>query len=43
MIYKKNLFLLISAADQSTLFEEFDNIEDAIVNDDSDAKARLKN
>lgn len=41
-IVKRNLFLLISAADQSTLFEEFDNIEDAIVNDDSDAKARLK-
>lgn len=41
-IVKRNLFLLISAADQSTLFEEFDNIEDAIVKDDSDAKARLK-
>ena len=41
-LVKRNLFLLISAADPSITFEEFDGIEDAIVEDDADAKAKLK-
>ena len=41
-LVKRNLFLLISAAATDTKFEEFDNIENAIVNDDADAKTKLK-
>ena len=41
-IVKRNLFLLIAAADPGVQFSEFDDIEMAIVNDDADAKARLK-
>jgi gliding motility-associated protein GldM len=41
-LVKRNLYLLISAADASTLFEEFDGIEDAIVNDNEESKGRLK-
>ena len=41
-IVKRNLFLLISAAAQDTKFEEFDDIEEAIVSDDAEAKTRLK-
>ena len=41
-VVKRNLYLLISAAATDTKFEEFDGIEDAIVNDDADAKIKLK-
>lgn len=41
-IVKRNLFLLIAAADPGVQFSEFDDIEMAIVNDDADAKVRLK-
>ena len=41
-VVKRNLYLLISAAATDTKFEEFDDIEDAIVNDDADAKIKLK-
>ena len=41
-IVKRNLFLLISAAAQDTKFEEFLDIEEAIVSDDPEAKTRLK-
>ena len=41
-IVKRNLFLLIAAADPGVQFEEFKDIEMAIVNDDADAKTRLK-
>lgn len=40
-IVKRNLFLLISAAATDTKFEEFDDIEEAIVSDNSEAKTRL--
>jgi gliding motility-associated protein GldM len=41
-IVKRNLFLLVAAADPGVQFSEFDDIEMAIVNDDADAKVRLK-
>ena len=41
-IVKRNLFLLISAAAQDTKFEEFDDIEEAIISDNAEAKTRLK-
>ena len=41
-IVKRNLFLLIAAADPGVQFSEFDDIEMAIINDDADAKVRLK-
>ena len=41
-IVKRNLFLLISAAAQDTKFEEFDEIEEAIISDNAEAKTRLK-
>ncbi|MBL6594811.1 MAG: hypothetical protein ISP58_07015 [Flavobacteriales bacterium] len=41
-IVKRNLFLLIAAADPGVQFSEFDDIEMAILNDDADAKVRLK-
>jgi len=41
-LVKRNLFLLISAADASIKFEEFDNIEEAIVSDNAEAKVKLK-
>ncbi len=41
-IVKRNLFLLIAAADPGVQFSEFDDIEMAIVDDDADAKVRLK-
>ncbi len=41
-IVKRNLFLLISAAAQDTKFEEFDDIEEAIISDNTEAKTRLK-
>lgn len=41
-IVKRNLFLLVAAADPGVQFSEFEDIEMAIVNDDADAKARLK-
>ena len=41
-IVKRNLFLLIAAADPGVQFSEFDDIEMAIVNNDADAKVRLK-
>ena len=41
-LVKRNLFLLISAADPSIKFEEFDDIEEAIVSDDAEAKVKLK-
>ena len=42
MLLKEIFILLISAAATDTKFEEFDDIEDAIVNDDADAKVKLK-
>ena len=41
-IVKRNLFLLVAAADPGVQFSEFEDIEMAIVNDDADAKVRLK-
>jgi gliding motility-associated protein GldM len=41
-LVKRNLFLLISAADPSIKFEEFDDIEEAIVSDNAEAKVKLK-
>ena len=41
-VVKRNLYLLISAGDKNTEFSEFDNIEEAIVSDDSEAKKRLE-
>lgn len=41
-IVKRNLYLLISAAATDTKFDEFDDIEEAIVSDDADAKVKLK-
>ena len=41
-LVKRNLFLLISAVDAGTLFTEFDDIEEAIVSDNEEAKTRLK-
>ena len=41
-IVKRNLYLLISASATDTKFEEFKDIEEAIVSDDSDAKVKLK-
>ncbi|MDG1238310.1 MAG: GldM family protein [Flavobacteriales bacterium] len=41
-LVKRNLFLLIAAADPSITFEEFDDIEEAIVSDDAEAKVKLK-
>ena len=41
-IVKRNLYLLISAAATDTKFEEFDDIEEAIVSDNAEAKVRLK-
>ena len=41
-IVKRNLYLLISASATDTKFDEFNDIEEAIVSDDADAKVRLK-
>ena len=41
-LVKRNLFLLVSAVDASTTFDEFTDIEQAIVSDDEEAKARVK-
>jgi gliding motility-associated protein GldM len=41
-IVKRNLFLLISAAAQDTKYEEFEDIEEAIISDNAEAKTRLK-
>ena len=41
-LVKRNLFLLVSAVDASTTFDEFTDLEHAIVSDDEEAKARLK-
>ena len=41
-IVKRNLYLLISAAATDTKFDEFVDIEEAIVSDDAEAKVRLK-
>ena len=41
-LVKRNLFLLISAVDAGTTFEEFDDLEEAIVSDNEEAKTRLK-
>ncbi len=41
-LVKRNLYLLIAAADPSITFEEFDDIEEAIVSDDAEAKVKLK-
>ena len=40
-IVKRNLFLLISAAASDTKFEEFDDIEEAIISDNVEAKTKL--
>ena len=41
-LVKRNLFLLVSAVDASTTFDEFSNLEEAIVSDDEEAKANVK-
>ena len=41
-LVKRNLFLLVSAVDASTTFDEFTNLEEAIVSDDEEAKAKVK-
>ena len=41
-LVKRNLFLLVSAVDASTTFDEFTDLEHAIVSDDEEAKARVK-
>lgn len=41
-IVKRNLFLLIYAADPTVKFENFDDIEESILSDDAEAKVRLK-
>lgn len=41
-IVKRNLYLLISASATDTKFDEFDDIEEAIVSDNPEAKVRLK-
>ena len=41
-LVKRNLFLLVSAVDASTTFDEFTDLELAIVSDDEEAKARVK-
>ena len=41
-IVKRNLYLLISAAATDTKFAEFDDIEEAIVSDNAEAKVKLK-
>ena len=41
-VVKRNLYLLISAAATDTKFEEFDDIEEAIVSDNAEAKVKLK-
>ena len=41
-LVKRNLFLLVSAVDASTTFDEFKDLEHAIVSDDEEAKARVK-
>jgi gliding motility-associated protein GldM len=41
-LVKRNLFLLISAVDAGTTFEEFEDLEEAIVSDNEEAKTRLK-
>ncbi|MDG2343741.1 MAG: GldM family protein [Flavobacteriales bacterium] len=41
-LVRRNLYLLISAVDAGTTFEEFEGIEEAIVSDDADAKVKLK-
>tara|TARA_B100000768_G_scaffold128792_1_gene119410 strand:+ start:738 stop:2747 length:2010 start_codon:yes stop_codon:yes gene_type:complete len=40
-IVKRNLFLLISAAASDTKFDEFDDIEEAIISDNQEAKIKL--
>ncbi len=41
-LVKRNLFLLVSAVDASTTFDEFLDLEEAIVSDNEEAKARVK-
>jgi len=41
-IVKRNLYVLIAAADPSTLFSEINGIDNAIIKDDQDSKDRLK-
>jgi gliding motility-associated protein GldM len=41
-LVKRNLFLLISAVDAGTTFDEFLDIEEAIVSDNEEAKGRVK-
>ena len=40
-VVKRNLYLLISAGAKDTKFSEFDDIEEAILSDDAEAKKRL--
>ena len=40
-IVKRNLFILISALDPNTTFEEIDGIDKAILSEDAEAKSRL--
>ena len=41
-LVRRNLYLLISAVDAGTTFDEFEGIEEAIISDDADAKVKLK-
>ena len=41
-IVKRNMFILISALDPNTTFEEIDGIDKAILTDDAEAKSRLE-
>ena len=41
-LVRRNLYLLISAVDAGTTFDEFEGIEEAIVSDNADAKVKLK-
>ena len=41
-IVKRNMFILISALDPNTTFEEIDGIDKAILSDDAEAKSRLE-
>ncbi|MFL2585520.1 MAG: hypothetical protein ACJ0QO_02560, partial [Parvicellaceae bacterium] len=41
-LVKRNLFLLVSAVDAGTTFDEFNDLEEAIVSDNEEAKARVK-
>ena len=41
-LVKRNLFLLISAANTSTTLDEFKDMEEAVLSEDPEAVARVK-